>query len=398
MSRTPVDVYSGLLFTSLEDSIPKQIESVVSRFADGQLAGEKISIHLTRFIRLFTRLIGHLDGRNLATLSDVTVAIDVLDYFTSSSKWWLMSRSDPGFVLRPPSREPREFIKSMADMQLSGQTLQRASVAADKLSRFLDEHELASPDSRRELRDDIVSSWVLISAFSCKGQGRNVTTETDFETGYDLVRVLLFYVPIEDYTTLTAIRRLGSDTLLPKAASIGFSPAFDKKLNASVAARLEKVHGEHLAGMASSTSGASRTILTNSLRLLGQIQAVNQGFERLEEEHYDSVILGALEMFDKIGISSEFLQNESAAVEIFEGLRPGEGVDERIQLLTRRLEGLVVDSTGNRDFLLQYSRLVPRLVALLLLLASKAKVSVEAPLTDIDFKRGLILLHHLISG
>ncbi|MHA2236416.1 MAG: hypothetical protein ACXABH_13870, partial [Candidatus Thorarchaeota archaeon] len=149
MSRTPVDVYSGLLFTSLEDSIPKQIESVVSRFADGQLAGEKISIHLTRFIRLFTRLIGHLDGRNLATLSDVTVAIDVLDYFTSSSKWWLMSRSDPGFVLRPPSREPREFIKSMADMQLSGQTLQRASVAADKLSRFLDEHELASPDSRR---------------------------------------------------------------------------------------------------------------------------------------------------------------------------------------------------------------------------------------------------------
>jgi hypothetical protein len=286
----------------------------------------------------------------------------------------------------------------MADMQLSGQTLQRASVAADKLSRFLDEHELASPDSRRELRDDIVSSWVLISAFSCKGQGRNVTTETDFETGYDLVRVLLFYVPIEDYTTLTAIRRLGSDTLLPKAASIGFSPAFDKKLNASVAARLEKVHGEHLAGMASSTSGASRTILTNSLRLLGQIQAVNQGFERLEEEHYDSVILGALEMFDKIGISSEFLQNESAAVEIFEGLRPGEGVDERIQLLTRRLEGLVVDSTGNRDFLLQYSRLVPRLVALLLLLASKAKVSVEAPLTDIDFKRGLILLHHLISG
>jgi hypothetical protein len=398
LSRTPVDVYSGLLFTSLEDSIPKQIESVVSRFADGQLAGEKISIHLTRFIRLFTRLIGHLDGRNLATLSDVTVAIDVLDYFTSSSKWWLMSRSDPGFVLRPPSREPREFIKSMADMQLSGQTLQRASVAADKLSRFLDEHELASPDSRRELRDDIVSSWVLISAFSCKGQGRNVTTETDFETGYDLVRVLLFYVPIEDYTTLTAIRRLGSDTLLPKAASIGFSPAFDKKLNASVAARLEKVHGEHLAGMASSTSGASRTILTNSLRLLGQIQAVNQGFERLEEEHYDSVILGALEMFDKIGISSEFLQNESAAVEIFEGLRPGEGVDERIQLLTRRLEGLVVDSTGNRDFLLQYSRLVPRLVALLLLLASKAKVSVEAPLTDIDFKRGLILLHHLISG
>ena len=103
-------------------------------------------------------------------------------------------------------------------------------------------------------------------------------------------------------------------------------------------------------------------------------------------------------MFDKIGISSDFLQNEDAAVEIFQSLRPGEGVDERIQLLTRRLEGLVVDSTGNKDFLLQYSRLVPRMVALLLLLASKSKASPEAPLNDIDFKRGLILLHHLISG
>ncbi|MGY5865451.1 MAG: hypothetical protein RTV41_12670 [Candidatus Thorarchaeota archaeon] len=398
MSRAPVDVYSGLLHTRLENSIPKQIESVVSRFTDSQFAGEKISDHLTRFVRLFTRLIGYLDGREVASLSDVTVAIDVLDYFTSSSKWWLMSRKDPGFVLRPPSREPREFIKSIANLQLTGPTLQRAGVAADKLSRFLEEHEVASPKMREELREDIVSSWVLLSAFSCKAQGRNVTTEGDFETGFDIVRILLFYVPIEDYTTLTAVRRLGTHTLLPQAASIGFSPAFDKHLNASVAARLEKVHSEQLAEMASSTSGASRTILTNSLRLLGQIQAVNQGIERLEENHYDSIIVGALEMFDKIGISSEFLQNESAAVEIFQGLRLGEGVEERIQLLTRRLEGLVVDSTGNKDFLLQYSRLVPRLVALLLLLASKAKVSPEEPLTDIDFKRGLILLHHLISG
>jgi hypothetical protein len=349
-------------------------------------------------VRLFTRLVGHLDGREVASLSDVTVAIDVLDYFTSSSKWWLMSRKDPGFVLRPPSREPREFIKSITNLQLTGPTLQRATVAADKLTRFLEEHELASPNMRNELREDMFSSWILLSAFSCKAQGRNVTTEGDFETGFDIVRILLFYVPLEDYTTLTAIRRLATHTLLPQAASIAFSPTFDKKLNASVAARLEKVHGEHLAGMASSTSGASRTILTNSLRLLGQIQAVNQGIERLEEDNYDSIIVGALEMFDKIGISSEFLQNEAAAVEIFQGLRTSEGVDERIQLLTRRLEGLVVDSTGNKDFLLQYSRLVPRLVALLLLLASKAKVSPEEPLTDIDFKRGLILLHHLISG
>lgn len=398
MSRTPVDVYRGLLRTRLDDSIPKQIETVVSRFTNSQFAGEKISVHLTRFLRLFTRLVGYLDGRDVATLSDVTVAIDVLDYFTSTSKWWLMSRKNPGFILRPPSREPREFIKSIADLQLGGQTLQRTTVAADKLSRFLEEHELANSTLRGELREDLLSSWALLSAFSCKAQGRNVTTETDFETGYDIIRILFFYVPVEDFTTLTAVRRLGTHTILPQAASVGFSPGFDKKLNASVAARLEKVHGEHLAGMASSTSGASRTILTNSLRLLGQIQAVKQGLKRLEEEHYDSTIIGSLEMFDKIGISSEFLQNESAAVEIFQGLRLGEGVEERIKLLTRRLEGLVVDSTGNKDFLLQYARLVPRLVALLLLFASKAKVSPEAPLTDLDFKRGLILLHYLISG
>lgn len=398
MSRTPADVYKGLLFTQLEDSIPRQIETVVSRFTDSQFVGEKISVHLARFVRIFTRLVGYLDGREVATLSDVTVAIDVLDYFTSSSKWWLMSRKDPGFVLRPPSHEPREFIKSITDLQLSGPTLQRATTAADKLSRFLVEHELANSAMQGELREDLLSSWVLLSAFSCKAQGRNVTTEADFETGYDIIRILFFYAPVEDFTTLTAVRRLGSHTLLPQAASVGFSPGFDKKLNTSIAARLEKVHEDHLAGMASSTSGASRTILTNSLRLLGQIQAVRRGFARLEEEHYDSMIIGALEMFDKIGISSEFLQDESAAIEIFQGLRLEEGVKERIQLLIRRLEGLVVDSTGNKDFLLQYARLVPRLVALLLLLASKVKVSPEAPLTDLDLKKGLILLHYLVSG
>ncbi|MFW9983028.1 MAG: hypothetical protein ACFFE3_14075 [Candidatus Thorarchaeota archaeon] len=397
MSRTPVDVYSGLLHTGLEKSITTQIEAVVSRFTDSQFVDEKISVHLTRFIKLFTRLVGYLDGREVATLSDVTVAIDVLDYFTSSSKWWLMSRNDPGFVLRPPSREPREFIKSIAELQLSGPTLQRASVAADKLSRFLEEHELANSALQSELRDDILSTWVLLSAFSCKAQGRNVTIEADFETGYDIVRILLFYVPLEDFTTLTAIRRLGTHTLLPQAASVGFSPGFDRKLNASVAANLEKVHESHLAEMASSTSGASRTLLTNSLRLLGQIQAVKKGLERLEAEHYESTIIGALEMFEKIGISSDFLQDESAAISIFQGLKPGEGVKERIQLLTRRLEGLVVDSTGNKDFLLQYARLVPRLVALLLLLSSKAKASPDSPLTDLDIKRGLILLNYLIN-
>jgi hypothetical protein len=225
-----------------------------------------------------------------------------------------------------------------------------------------------------------------------------VTTEADFETAYDVLRILFFYVPHEDFKSLSIIRRLGSHSTLPKAASVGFSPKFERKLSESVAARLEKVHGDHLSEMASATSGASRTILTNSLRFLGQLQAAKQEIERLEEEHYDSTIISALQMFEQIGVSSDFLQNESAAVEVFQGLRLGIGVEERIQLLTRRLEGLVVDSTGNKDFLLQYARLVPRLIALLLLLATSTKTSQKAPLEDIDLKRGLILLYDLISG
>jgi hypothetical protein len=368
------------------------------RFADAQFLGSKVSVHLARFLKIVTKLVSYLDSRDVATLSDVTEAIDVLDYFTSTSKWWSMTRKEPGLVLRPPSRESRTFIKSIADLQFGPNTLPRVSSAAEKLIRFLEEHDVADAGQRKDLSDSFVSSWSILSAFVCKGQGRNVTTEADFETAYDILRILFFYVPSEDFRTLTVIRRLGSHTTLPKAASIGFSPGFERKLNASVAASLEKVHGDHLAEMASATSGASRTVLTNSLRFLGQLQAAKQEIERLEEEHYDSTIVSSLQMFEQIGVSSDFLQNESAAVEVFQGLRLGTGVDERIQLLTRRLEGLVVDSTGNKDFLLQYARLVPRLIALLLLLATTTKSSHKAPLEDIDLKRGLLLLHNLISG
>lgn len=397
MARTPVDVYRGLLRTSLKEPIPNQIDTVTVRFTDTQFLGSKISVHLTRFLKLFTKLAAYLESRDVATLSDVTEAIDVLDYLTSTSKWWSMTRKEPGLVLKPPSREPRNFIKSIADLQFGSNTLQRISVAEEKLIRFLEEHEVADTVQRKDLSEAFVSSWAILSAFACKGQGRNVTTEADFETAYDILRILFFYVPKEDFRALTVIRTLGSHPTLPKAASVGFSPGFERKLNLSVAASLEKVHGDHLAEMASATSGASRTILTNSLRFLGQLQAAKQEIERLEEEHYDSTILSALQMFEQIGVSSDFLQNESAAVEIFQGLRLGVGVEERIQLLTRRLEGLVVDSTGNKDFLLQYARLVPRLIALLLLLATSTKTSHKAPLEDIDLKRGLILLHNLIS-
>ncbi|MGY5855464.1 MAG: hypothetical protein RTS72_02620 [Candidatus Thorarchaeota archaeon] len=398
MSRTPVDVYRGLLRTSLEESIPNQIETVTARFTDAQFLGSKISVHLSRFLKIFTRLVAYLESRDVATPSDVTVAVDVLDYFTSTSKWWSMTRKESGLALRPPSREPRSFIKSIADLQFGPNTLQRISNASEKLIRFLEEHEVADTIQRKDLSEAFVSSWSLLSAFACKGQGRNVTTEADFETAYDILRILFFYIPNDDFKALTVIRRLGSHANLPKAASVGFSPKFERKISSSAAANLEKAHSEHLAGMASATSGASRTLLTNSIRFLGQLQAAKQEIDRLEEEHYDSTILSALQMFEVIGVSSDFFQNESAAVEVFQGLRLGIDVEERIQLLTRRLEGLVVDSTGNKDFLLQYARLVPRLIALLLLLATTTKTSQKAPLEDIDLKRGLILLYNLISG
>ncbi len=398
MARTPVDVYRGLVEIQLDDTIPAQISSVVARFTDYIFAGEKLSIHLTRFLNLMTRLIPLVDSREKAELTDLTIAVDLLDYLTSTSKWWTLSRDEPGFVLRPPSREAREFIKSIADLQVGGRTLQRISNATDKLSRFLEEHEIKTSVELEGLCNGVISAWALLSAFACKGQGRNVTTEKDFETAYDFVRILLFYASFLDFQALTVVRQLGTHPILPRAAGVNFSPGFDKLLNASVAANLEKVHGAHLVRMTKATSGASRSILTNSLRLLGQIQAVNMGIDRLEEEHYDSIIVGALQMIEKIDVPSDFLQDEAAAVLIFKGLRPSNGVDQRIQLLVRRLEGLIVDSTGNKDFLLQYARLVPRLVALLLLIASKTKESPTAPIEDSDIKRGLILLYKLVSN
>ena len=398
MTRTPVDVYRGLVQVQIDEAILTQIGSVVARFADYVFAGEKLSIHLTRFLSLITRLIPLLDSRKEVEQTDLTMAVDFLDYVTSTSKWWTLSRDEPGFVLRPPSREARDFIKSIADLHVGGTTLQRISNSTDKLSRFLEEHEIKTTKEIEDLCNGIISAWALVSAFSCKGQGRNVTTENDFETAYDFVRILLFYTSFQDFRVLTVVRQLGSHPILPRAASIAFSPGFEKLLNSSVAANLEKIHGVHLVLMTKATSGASRSILTNSLKLLGQIQAVKMGIDRLEEEHYDSIIVGSLKLIEVIGLSSDFLQDETAAIAIFKGLRPGEGVDERIQLLIRRLEGLVVDSTGNKDFLLQYARLVPRLVALLLLLASKTRSSPTGPLEDEDIKRGLILLYQLINS
>jgi hypothetical protein len=121
------------------------------------------------------------------------------------------------------------------------------------------------------------------------------------------------------------------------------------------------------------------------------------GLARIDEEHYDSIIMGAIGTLERIGVSPTLLGDERAALNLFNRLRPEEGIPELLNLMIRRLEGLIVDSTGNRDFLLQYARLVPRLVALLLLLASGTKISSEYGLQDADLKRGLILFNALLE-
>jgi hypothetical protein len=398
VARTPVDVYRGLVKVQLDDALLFQIDSVVARFTDCVFAGEKLSIHVTRFLKLITRLNAYINSKTPADQSDVTVAVDLLDYLASTSKWWTATRQDPGLVLRPPSRDARGFIKSIADLYVGGNTLQRISGATEKLSRFLEEHTVGNKEQMENLCNGMVSTWAILSAFACKSQGRNTTTEEDFETAYDITRIFLFYVEPNDYKALVAVRKIGTNSLLPLAAGVTFSPGFEKKLNMSVAANLEKIHGEHLVKLSLATSGASRSILTNSLKLLGQLQAVKQKHDRLEEEHYESIILGSMAMIETVGVSSDFLKDESSAVIIFKGLNPAEGVDERIQLLVRRLESLIVDSTGNKDFLLQYARLVPRVISLLLLLAGKTKDIPTAPLEDSDLKRGLILLYEIISS
>jgi hypothetical protein len=397
LARKPIDVYQGLIKTKLSVDSVSHIESVVGRYDDHILAGQKISFHLRRFAEFWCRHVAFLDDRETTNLSDLTTAIDLLDYFTSTSKWWTMTRDESGLTLRLPSRDPREFIKSIPLIQMGSETIGRVAGARDRLIRFLEEHELGDDKTRVALTEHLVSIWLLLCGFSCKGQGRNITTEEDFETAYDLVRILLFYLSLNDFRALTAARQIATDPNLPKIAVIGFSPGFERKLDSSLAASLERVHGEYLTKVATSTPGASRNILTNSLRLLGQIQAMKLGMTRIEKEDYDSIIVAAMNLLETLDVPSQLLQDESEVVNLFKSLQPGAGVDEKISLLTRRIEGLLVDSAGNRDYVLQYARMVPRIIALLLLVAAATKTQPTEPLQDRDLKRGLILLNKLFS-
>lgn len=397
MVRTPIDVYRGLVQVRPADDIPGRISTLASRFSTDPFAGQRISDHLTRFLSLFSRLTAFLGSRTTADLDNLEMAVDLLDHFTSTSKWWIVSRKEPALIPRPPSRDPRDFMKSIADVQLSGDTSGRITSSTEKLSHFLNEHGIADGRTREALCGGFESVWTLLSGFICKSQGRVSVSEGDFEAAYDIVRVLLFYIPIDDFVALTAIRKIGTNPKLARIAGIAVAAGFEHKLDSSVAARLERLHGADLAKVGALTSGASRAVLTNSLRFLAQLVATEKGMSDIEDRDYESVIVEAVNILQKAGVESSLFQDETAVAKLFKSLRISDEVSERIGLLTRRLEGLIIDTAGSHDFLLQYSRLVPRLVSLLLLLASGTRPLSDSSLRDVDLKKGLMSLNQLLS-
>lgn len=397
LARKPIDVYRGLIHTRIPAEIAPHIDAVVERYSDHEFAELKLSHHLKRFIEVWSRHVAYLNQRDSIDIPDLTAAIDLLDYFTSTSKWWILSRDEPGLVFRPASRDPRNFLKSLPLINIGQGASGRASGAAEKLSSFLKEHKLGSTEACIDLRQHIVSVWLLLSAFVCKSQGRSTTEEEDFEMAFDIARILFFHTPPDDFLALTAVRQIATNPTLSKAAEINFARGFDRKLDSSLAARLERSHGEYLAKIAKLTPSASRNILTNSLRVLAQLQAMKLGMSRIEADEYDSVIVGAMGFLDKIDVPSGLLHEQSKVIELFKSLQPEEGVEEKMALMRRRIEGLLVDSTGNRDFLLQFTKLIPRITALLLLLAGGTKTQPGERLNDSDVKRGLILLNRLLN-
>ncbi|MHA1905676.1 MAG: hypothetical protein ACW98Y_00105 [Candidatus Thorarchaeota archaeon] len=397
MTRTPIDVYRALTQTRLGDDISDRVNSFVGQFSGNVFVDESLAIHLSRFIGLYSRLLAYMGSRFVVGQDDLTIAIDLLDHVTSTTKWWVMDRRQPVLVLRPRIKDPREFMKSISNVTLGGGTQNRISTASDKLSRFLEEQGVAESRLRAELCTSMVSVWSLLSAFVCRNEGRNGTNEDDFERAYDVARILLFYVSQDDFNALVASRRLATNTKLLDAAKVVCSPGFERQICSSVAAQLEEDHGDFLTKIVPSTPSASRAVLTNSLRLLAQIQGAEKNQDRIEEEDYEAFTLDSIKQLEGMGIASESLDNEESVILLFKKMTPEDGLNDQLSSLIRRLEGYLVDAAGNRDFLLQHARLVPRIVALLLLISAGTKKT-PGQLTDSDVKRGLILLDGLFSG
>ncbi|MDF1539785.1 MAG: hypothetical protein P1Q69_12865 [Candidatus Thorarchaeota archaeon] len=397
MARTPIDVYRGLTQTRLGDDIPERVNSFVGQFSDYVLAEERLSVHLSRFIALASRLLAYMNSRFVVGQDDLTIAIDLLDHVTSTTKWWVVDRKEPVLILRPRIRDPREFMRSVSKVTVGNTTYQRIRSGTAKLSRFLEEQGVAESPIREGLYESLVSTWLLLSAFICRSEGRNATSEEDFERAYDYVRIILFYVTSEDFRALVSSRRLATSPRLLQAAGVTFSPGFERSICSSVAAQLEEQHSDFLIQLAPTTPSAARSILTNSLRLLAQLQGAMNKQSRIEETDYEAFTLDSIRQLESMGISPESLDNEASVILLFKKMRPDDALNEQMASLTRRLEGYIVDAAGNRDFLLQNARLIPRIIALLLLVSAGTKKT-PGLLSDSDIKRGLILLDGLLNG
>lgn len=396
MSRKPIDVYRALIEIEQDISVISKIDSIVSRYSEIVFGGQKISIHLTRFITLCSKLLSYLENRAEVSSFDITTSVDILDLMTSTSKWWIITRKDPSLVIRPPSHDPRQFIASLTTIHLDSNTLSRITGSVEKLSRFLKDQDIEQGEALTEFCESMVSTWILLTAFISKNQGKPSTSEEDFEQAFDMVRVLLFHVTLEDFRALTAIRRIATNTRIAQLAQVAFSPDFEQQLNSSLAARFEQEHIDQLTRIAPSIPRVSIAMLTNSLRILAQLQATLQGIDRIEKENYELFTIRAISMLQRVGISPETFANESTVQALFKGLNPSVDLDEKLRLLSRRFESLILDTTGNREFLLQYSKLVPRIISLLLLLAIGTKKRSDR-ITDLDIKRGLLLANELLS-
>ena len=367
----PIDVYRGLMETKFPPEIVPHIESVVGKFSDYTFAGHDLSTHLARFIKTISKLIAYLDKRSLTALADLTSAIDVLDHFTSTSKWWNMSRKEPGFIIRPPNKDPRDFMKALPIIKIGSASMSRITGSIERLSRFLNEHEITSSQQRDDLCESLASVWVLMSAFFSKNQGRNQISENDFEQAYDTARILLFYSTYDDFRALTAVRRLGTNPRLPNIAGIGLTPGFESRLESSIAGQLEQNYYDNLQKSPTSPPAPLRTLLTNSLRILAQIEAFTHGMDSIDESHYDQTIRGAMKALERTGMSPDLLHDKSAVIDLFNKLRASE------------------------EF--EYSRLVPRLISLILLVSGGTMDSSKEVLSADDMKRGLILIDSIVS-
>ncbi len=398
MTRRPIDVYRGIMESQLDSGLSPHITSFVNQFSDYTFAGHPVSAHITRFLDIIARLVAYLDSRTVAGLEDLTLAIDTLDYFSSSSKWWNIERKDPSFIIKPPAQDPRELMGLLANVTVDSGTMSRITGSIERLARFLDEHKFTHQEASDKLSESLASMWVLLSAFACKGQGRNVTSENDFEIAYDTVRILLFHCTRDNFRTLTSVRLLGMSSKLAKVTTIGISPGFEDRLDSSIASTLENSYHEESNAPTHKLSTSIRHVFTNSLRLLSQLEALERGLDRIEASDYQSVIRGALDRLSSMNIDEGILHTETLAIGLFKRTELSEELVQRMDLLARRLEGLIVAATGNREFLFKYSKLVPRLLSLILLLAGgtidKSRNSVEYD----DIERAMILVHSLFSS